>query len=71
VADLGALGTWRRIEGVATPLSTSPIDGAAVVTELPRNTVVHVLGATATWYRVRLPDNRTGFVPAATTRWTP
>jgi peptidoglycan LD-endopeptidase LytH len=68
VADLGALGTWRRIEGPAIPLSTSPGNRATALAELPRNTVVRVQGATASWYRVRLPDDRAGFVPAATTR---
>jgi peptidoglycan LD-endopeptidase LytH len=68
VADVGALGTWRRVEGAGIPLSTSPVDRAAVVAELPRNTVLRVQGATARWYRVRLPDERAGFVPAAATR---
>ena len=27
-----------------------------------------MLGATASWYRVRLPDSRAGFVPAARTQ---
>ena len=54
--------------GPLVPLSTSPVTRAAAVVELPRTTVVRVLGATASWYRVRLPDDRTGFVPAATTR---
>ena len=67
-ADTSALGAWRRIEGSSTPLSTSPIPRAPVVVELPRATVVRVLGATAGWYRVRLPDDRAGFVPVASTR---
>ena len=68
VADTSALGTWRRIEGPSIPLSTSPVNRAAVVAELPRHTVVRVQGVTASWYRVRLPDDRAGFVPAARTR---
>ena len=36
--------------------------------DLPRNTVVRVQGVAAQWYRVRLPDARMGFVPAAMTR---
>jgi peptidoglycan LD-endopeptidase LytH len=68
VADPGALGSWRRIEGPAIPLSTSPVNRAAIVVELPRSTVVRVQAATASWYRVRLPDDRVGFVPAVTTR---
>ena len=66
--DTSALGAWRRIDGPSIPLSTSPVNRAAVVVELPRNTVVRVQGATASWYRVRLPDGRAGFVPAARTR---
>jgi peptidoglycan LD-endopeptidase LytH len=68
VEDTSALGTWRRIDAPAIPLSTSPVHRSAVVVELPRNTVVRVLGATASWYRARLPDDRAGFVPAAQTR---
>ena len=56
VPDTSALGTWRRIETPDIPLSTSPVNRAAVVVELPRHTVVRVLGVTAGWYRVRLPD---------------
>jgi murein DD-endopeptidase MepM/ murein hydrolase activator NlpD len=68
VADTSALGTWRRIDERSVPLSASPVNHAAVVVELPRHTVVRVQGATARWYRVRLPDDRAGFLPAATTR---
>jgi peptidoglycan LD-endopeptidase LytH len=68
VADTSPLGTWRRIDGSSVPLLTSPVNRAGVVVELPPHTVVRVQGATASWYRVRLPDDRAGFVPAATTR---
>jgi murein DD-endopeptidase MepM/ murein hydrolase activator NlpD len=68
VADPDALGTWRRVEGRAIPLSTSPENRAGIVVELPRSTVVRVQAATARWYRVRLPDDRVGFVLAAMTR---
>jgi hypothetical protein len=68
VADASSLGTWRRIDGPSIPLSTSPVNRSAVVVELPRHTVVRVQGATASWYRVRLPDDRAGFVPAGKTR---
>jgi SH3-like domain-containing protein len=68
VADTSSLGAWRRIDGSSIPLSTSPVNRAAGVAELPRHTVVRVQGATAGWYRVRLPDDRVGFVPTATTR---
>jgi murein DD-endopeptidase MepM/ murein hydrolase activator NlpD len=68
VADPVALDTWRRIEGPRVTLALSPVNRAAGVVELPRDTVVRVQGATASWYRVRLPDGRSGFVPAAATR---
>jgi SH3-like domain-containing protein len=67
-ADPEALDTWRRIDGPAIPLAASPGHRAAVGGELPRHTVVRVQAATGSWYRVRLPDGRAGFVPAATTR---
>ena len=67
-ADPSALATWRRIEGPSIPLSRAPVDRAAAVVELPRHTAVRVLGVTASWYRVRLPDARAGFVPAAQTQ---
>jgi murein DD-endopeptidase MepM/ murein hydrolase activator NlpD len=67
-ADPSALATWRRIDGPSIPLSAAPVDRAPVVAELPRHTAVRVLGATASWYRVRLPDSRAGFVPAARTQ---
>lgn len=67
-ADTSALGAWHRVEEASIPLSTTPAGRPAVVLELPRDTVVRVLGATAGWYRVRLPDDRVGFVPAARTR---
>jgi murein DD-endopeptidase MepM/ murein hydrolase activator NlpD len=68
VADASALGSWRRIEERLIPLSASPVNRGAIVAELPRHTVVRVQSVTASWYRVRLPDGRAGFVPAATTR---
>jgi murein DD-endopeptidase MepM/ murein hydrolase activator NlpD len=68
VADTSRLGAWHRVEGPSIPLSTTPAGRPAAVVELPRDTVVRVLGATAGWYRVRLPDDRVGFVPAARTR---
>jgi murein DD-endopeptidase MepM/ murein hydrolase activator NlpD len=68
VADPDAVGTWRRVEGPAVKLSTSPVDRATIAAELPQSTVIRVQAATASWYRVRLPDDRAGFVPAALTR---
>jgi murein DD-endopeptidase MepM/ murein hydrolase activator NlpD len=68
VADTGSLGAWRRVDGPSVPLSASPASRAAVVVELPRDTVVRVEAATEGWYRVRLPDDRVGFLPAARTR---
>ncbi|MGH7357969.1 MAG: peptidoglycan DD-metalloendopeptidase family protein, partial [Candidatus Rokuibacteriota bacterium] len=66
--DTSALGAWRRVAGISTPLTTSPGTRTAAVGELPRHTVVRVQGATASWYRVWLPDGRTGFVAIASTR---
>lgn len=66
--DTSALGTWRRIDDPSITLSISPVNRSAGAVALPRNTVVRVHGVAARWYRVRLPDDRTGFVPVAATR---
>jgi murein DD-endopeptidase MepM/ murein hydrolase activator NlpD len=67
-ADASILGAWHRIDGGAVALVTSPTATSAVLAELPRTTAILVQGATATSYRVRLPDGRAGFVPAARAR---
>jgi hypothetical protein len=68
VADTSPLRSWRRIDASSVALSASPAGRAPVVMELPRHTVVRVEAATARWYRVRLPDDRVGFVAASATR---
>jgi murein DD-endopeptidase MepM/ murein hydrolase activator NlpD len=68
VADTRSVGAWHRVEGLSVPLSTSPASRSPVVLTLPPHTVVRVQGATEGWYRVRLPDDRVGFVPAASAR---
>jgi murein DD-endopeptidase MepM/ murein hydrolase activator NlpD/SH3-like domain-containing protein len=67
-AGASVLGSWRRVDESAVRLLSSPASRSAAVVDLPRNTVVRVQGVAAQWYRVRLPDARTGFVPAAMTR---
>jgi peptidoglycan LD-endopeptidase LytH len=68
MADASVLGSWHRVDESAVRLSASPASRAAAIADLPRNTVVRVQGVAAQWYRVRLPDARTGFVAAAMTR---
>jgi murein DD-endopeptidase MepM/ murein hydrolase activator NlpD len=68
IADTSSLPSWRRIDPKSIALSASPADRAPTVMELPRHSVVRVEAATARWYRVRVPDDRAGFVPASATR---
>ena len=46
------------------PLRIAPSSDADSADELPRHTPLRVLAAAGAWYRVRLPDGRTGYVAA-------
>ncbi len=63
LGDTTILGGWARAAS-GVRLRDAPGTDGTVLGELARNTPVRVLGATGDWYRVRLPDGRTGFVTA-------
>ncbi len=69
-ADVGRLGAWMRLEDGGTRLRGAPGTDAVVVGELDEHAPVRVLGASGGWYRVRLPDGRSGFVAARLTEAT-
>ena len=60
--ELAELGGWVRITGEDTRLRDRPSRRGQVFVDLPRHTVIRVLGGVGTWYRVELPDGRRGFV---------
>ena len=66
-APVDHLGAWTRTVNQGIRLRGSPSSQAPIVAELGEHTPVHVLGAAGSWYRVRLPDGRVGFVAARLT----
>ena len=65
--SVGALGSWARTTQSDIRLRVAPTQRASVIDELPRHTALRVLAGTGDWYRVRLPDGRSGYVAARLT----
>lgn len=68
-ADTSRIGGWMRTAGNSIRVRSMPDPGTEAVVELERHTPLHVLAATGTWYRVRLPDRSWGYVPAGGTEY--
>jgi murein DD-endopeptidase MepM/ murein hydrolase activator NlpD len=66
-ADLDRLGEWVRLENEGTRLRAAPHESAPVVRELEQFTPVRVLGGSGDFFRVRLPDGRSGYLAARLT----
>jgi SH3-like domain-containing protein len=64
--DTAALGAWGRVSVRTASLRAAPAARARRLASLERHTAARVLGATAGWYRVALPDGAWGYVAAAT-----
>jgi murein DD-endopeptidase MepM/ murein hydrolase activator NlpD/SH3-like domain-containing protein len=62
--DPALIGSWTRVTRTEANLRASASARAPLVAELPRHTAMLVLAGTGEWYRVHLPDGRTGFVLA-------
>jgi murein DD-endopeptidase MepM/ murein hydrolase activator NlpD len=60
--DLTALGGWGRVEEEGIRLRSAPSQRGDVLRELDRFTAFRVLGGAGDWYRIRLPDGRTGYL---------
>lgn len=67
LGDAERLGSWVRNGSEGTRLRSSPGTGSPVAAELAALTPLRVLGATAEWWRVRLPDGRRGYVASRLT----
>ena len=63
-ADVDDLGEWVRTAAPAATLRAAPADNAPVVARLPRHTVVRLESASGAWYRARLPDGSSGWLPS-------
>ena len=67
-ADLDLLGRWARTRAdVEVRSSPDNADEAAVTEVLGADAPLRVLGGSGSWFRVRLPDGRQGWVPARLT----
>ena len=66
-APLEYLGAWTRTVNTGIRLRGGPSSRAEVVLELEESTPLRVLAASGSWYRVRLPNGRDGFVAARLT----
>jgi murein DD-endopeptidase MepM/ murein hydrolase activator NlpD len=67
VADTSRLGDWIRPIGLRASLLANPSGTSDTVGVLARHTVMRVLSAAGSFYRVRMPDGATGFVAARLT----
>ena len=66
-APLEHLGEWTRTVNGGIRLRGGPSTRAEVVAELEESTPLRVLAVSGSWYRVRLPNGRDGFVSARLT----
>lgn len=66
-ADTSRIGGWMRTANDGIRVRTMPDPGADALVELERHTPLLVVAATGTWYRVHLPDDSWGYVPAGGT----
>ena len=66
-APLEHLGEWTRTVNDGIRLRGGPSRRAEVVAELEQSTPLRVLAASGSWYRVRLPNGKDGFVAARLT----
>jgi peptidoglycan LD-endopeptidase LytH len=64
-ADTGLVGVLARSSASLVRVLESPRRRAPVRREVTRNTAMRVLAGTGSWFKVRLPDSTTGFVPAS------
>jgi murein DD-endopeptidase MepM/ murein hydrolase activator NlpD len=62
--DTTLLGRWTRARSDGIRLRASPSEDAPRLDALPRFTAMRVVGGSGGWYRVVLPDGRSGYVAA-------
>jgi len=69
-ADTSGLGGWLRTTAERVTVRNLPESGSGALAELSRHTVMRVLAASGSWFRVLLPDGTAGYVPSAATEST-
>ncbi|NEM98564.1 M23 family metallopeptidase [Pontibacter sp. BT327] len=67
-ANLAHLGEWVRIATKQANIKQLPTSKSVLKSSLPRHTPLQVLSATASWYRVALPDGTQGYIASSITQ---
>jgi murein DD-endopeptidase MepM/ murein hydrolase activator NlpD len=62
--DTLLLGKWARVARDRVALRTNARENSPQIDELARHTAALTIAGSGAWFRVRLPDGRTGFVAA-------
>ncbi|QHT72241.1 peptidoglycan DD-metalloendopeptidase family protein [Rhodocytophaga rosea] len=62
IADMKRLATWARVGAKKASVRIAPDAKATLLLELDRNTPVYITGGAANWYKVKLPNEITGYV---------
>ncbi len=65
--DLSLFGEWVRVRADGSLLRRTPSRSGDVLADLGRHTAARVEGGAGSWYRVRLPDGRVGFLAVQST----
>lgn len=60
--DISLIGKWSRVQNDKANVRPLPSTQRAPIASLNQNEAVRILGATDSWYQVKLPDNRKGFI---------
>ena len=61
------LGDLARVSAGRTAVRSAPTADSPILRQLPKSSALTLVGGTATWLRVELPDGLTGYVASAAT----
>lgn len=64
LSDSLSIGLVGRIKGNSANIRISPTTNSLVVTQLPRQSVLKIEGKFGNWYRIRLPQQQSGYISA-------
>jgi murein DD-endopeptidase MepM/ murein hydrolase activator NlpD len=60
--DATLIGKWSRVQNPKANVRPLPSTERPPIASLNQNEAVRILGATDSWYQIKLPDNRKGFI---------
>lgn len=64
-ADVNKVGNFMRTVAFHTNLSAAPISSAHIIATLSQFELTEITAATSGWYKVLLPDGRSGFIKSS------